>query len=388
MILISYETDRFHSHVQNYPEATEFFVQKYRMYDRRNIDGWSDFKDWVYHFRPTKRAGKPVPMARTWKKRQSPGLAKVAWGMDCLKVMKVDYRPDNKKERHPDTKVAELNGFLDDADGGLRMDISGMLKPENPWADEDDDRSPSPHGDETDPNNPKIAHHTHDVFSQRLSTYVQWVTSESRLHHPDFLSPGSRRTTTDAFDSGSTIIVFDNSESLSIEDTVVPAHGEIERIWRGPGTSYYEVAKDEEGNDDPTAHHKFAYDFIQRIVETIYNSVADCWESVLDVAWDHESILQDSIYEHPADESRAPELFRNSETWLKFSKLMSYHQECIGDVQEYIGDFRDEDENNDSDTAVFTWLRSVEQTFSRCMFRTLFSLFSVFKYSERYSNIW
>ncbi|KAK6334370.1 hypothetical protein TWF730_003583 [Orbilia blumenaviensis] len=351
-------------HVQNFPQATEFFVAKYRMHDRKNLEGWDNLKEWVYHFRPTRRAGKAVPMAKTFKKRQMPGLAKVAWGMDCLKVMKVGYRPDDKKERHPDTKVAELKGFLEDDDDEASKKPA-PLRAEDPWESEDDERSPSPHWVDTDPNNPRLAHHTHDIYSQRLSVYLQWVTNE--VHKPHFAHPNDEsRKAVDVYDGGSTVIVFDNSESLSIEDTVVPAHGEIERIWRGPGTSYYEVLTDEDGQDIlGSGDGKFSRDFIQRIIETVYNSVADCWEAVLDVAWDHESILQDSIYEHPADESRAPELFKNSETWLKFSKLMSYHLECIGDVQEYVGDFRDEDESNDSDTAVFTWLKSVEQTFLR-----------------------
>ncbi|EPS45815.1 hypothetical protein H072_120 [Dactylellina haptotyla CBS 200.50] len=354
-------------HVQNFPEAVEFLVAKYRMHDKKNIEGWDDLKEWVYHFRPTRRAGKAVPMAKTFKKRQMPGLAKVAWGMDCLKVMRVGYRPDDKKERHPDTKIAELKGFLEDGEDA-EDDSRGLFRPEDPWAEEDDERSPSPHWIETDPNNPRLAHHTHDIYSQRLSVYLQWVTHDAPKPRP-VPSDDTRRKAVDIFDPGSTVIVFDNSESLSIEDTVVPAHGEIERIWRGPGTSYYELVTDEEGQEvlqgSNAGNSKFARDFMQRIIETIYNSVADCWEAVLDVAWDHESILQDSIYEHPADESRASELFKNSETWLKFSKLMSYHVECIGDVQEYVGDFRDEDESNDSDTAVFTWLRSVEQTFLR-----------------------
>ncbi|KAK6524163.1 hypothetical protein TWF694_005824 [Orbilia ellipsospora] len=351
-------------HVQNFPEAVEFFVAKYRMHDRKNMEGWDNIKEWVYRFRPTRRAGKAVPMAKTFKKRQMPGLAKVAWGMDCLKVMRVGYRPDDKEERHPDTKIAELKGFLDEEDAD---DDARLFRPEDPWAEEEgDERSPSPHWIDTDPNNPRLAHHTHDVYSQRLSVYLQWVTNDTTKPRP-VPSDDTKRKAVDVFDNGSTIIVFDNSESLSIEDTIVPGHGEIERIWRGPGTSYYEIITDEEGQDTigGSSSSKFARDFIQRIVETIYNSVADCWEAVLDVAWDHESILQDSIFEHPADETRAPELFKNSETWLKFSKLMSYHLECIGDVQEYVGDFRDEDESNDSDTATFTWLRSVEQTFYR-----------------------
>src|SRR3954469_12982595 len=98
------------------------------MHDKRNIDGWDGFKEWVYHFRPTRRAGKPVPMAKTFKKRQMPGLAKVAWGMDCLKVMRVGYRPDDKEERHPDTKVAELKGFLESGDDAAD-DAQGLFHP-------------------------------------------------------------------------------------------------------------------------------------------------------------------------------------------------------------------------------------------------------------------
>lgn len=58
------------------------------------------------------------------------------------------------------------------------------------------------------------------------------------------------------------------------------------------------------------------------------------------------SILEDKIYEHPADESRAPELWRNQAKWLVYEKLMYGHVDAITDLQKFLveldGDTSDE----------------------------------------------
>ena len=251
-----------------------------------------------------------------------------------------------------------------------QRDAFGHFKPDNPWLTDDtaQDQAAARTPD-TDPSCPRVPHHTHDVFSQRLSVYLQWATGNVDKHHTIHPLTPAQRKPTDIFDSGATIIIFDNSASLSILDTVIPAHGEEERTWRGSGVQDYEHS-DYDPDDDlnaETHEYKFALDFIQEIIETIFHSVANCWEQVLDVSWDHTSILQDKIYDQPADESRAPELFRNAEVWLKFSKLMSFHVECVGDVQEYVGDFRDEEDTSEARVPP-TWLYGIEQAFQRCKF--------------------
>jgi hypothetical protein len=45
---------------------------------------------------------------------------------------------------------------------------------------------------------------------------------------------------------------------------------------------------------------------------------------------------EEKIYENPADESRAPELWLNSALWLKVEKLLSVQAASLTKFQEYI----------------------------------------------------
>ena len=61
---------------------------------------------------------------------------------------------------------------------------------------------------------------------------------------------------------------------------------------------------------------------MKMVLRDVLKSVVENWESVLDTCYRHLSILEDKIYEQPADESRAPELWLNSSLWMKVEKLM------------------------------------------------------------------
>lgn len=71
------------------------------------------------------------------------------------------------------------------------------------------------------------------------------------------------------------------------------------------------------------------------------------------------SILEDKIFEHPADESRAPELWRNSAKWLVYEKLMYGHQDAILDMQQHLVRL----DNDTSDEGM--WLRESPTDFER-----------------------
>jgi hypothetical protein len=45
---------------------------------------------------------------------------------------------------------------------------------------------------------------------------------------------------------------------------------------------------------------------------------------------------EDRIYENPADESRAPELWGNSNIWLKVEKLLSLQLSAVNNFKEYL----------------------------------------------------
>ena len=79
--------------------------------------------------------------------------------------------------------------------------------------------------------------HRYNVYSQRLSVYVQYAASDLQIPGPDFVSPyqgleHSSRPLEELYDNGSTIIIFDNSETRSIYDSLIPARGEWESRWR------------------------------------------------------------------------------------------------------------------------------------------------------------
>jgi len=86
------------------------------------------------------------------------------------------------------------------------------------------------------------------------------------------------------------------------------------------------------------------------IVQDIFKAVVDAWEKVLEVSWEHVSILEDAIYEQPADESRAPELWRNSAFWNRYEKLMFYHMDTMNDMRRYLGEFVDVAGDSGSET--------------------------------------
>ena len=108
----------------------------------------------------------------------------------------------------------------------------------------------------------------------------------------------------------------------------------------------------------------------------IFKALATCWDQLLDVSWEHVSILvclpcpsrtciiadrpqEEKIYEQPADESRAPELWSNLAHWLKYEKLMFYHIDIVNEMRKYLveidGDLSDEG----------LWLKESPEDFER-----------------------
>ena len=43
--------------------------------------------------------------------------------------------------------------------------------------------------------------------------------------------------------------------------------------------------------------------------------------------------LQDRIYEQPADETRAPDLWTNASNWLKVERLVTIHTNVVKEMQ-------------------------------------------------------
>jgi hypothetical protein len=91
----------------------------------------------------------------------------------------------------------------------------------------------------------------------------------------------------------------------------------------------------------------------------ILNGLATSWEKLLAKCDEHMSILvgypliventanartqEDRIYENPADESRAPELWSNSNIWLKVEKLLSFQLSAVNNFKEYLKEIATDD---------------------------------------------
>ena len=78
------------------------------------------------------------------------------------------------------------------------------------------------------------------------------------------------------------------------------------------------------------------------IIQDVFKSVTESWERLLDITNNHVSILEDKIYEEPADESRAPELWTNSSWWLKVERLVSIHSNLVKEMQMNLHDMSDQ----------------------------------------------
>lgn len=85
-----------------------------------------------------------------------------------------------------------------------------------------------------------------------------------------------------------------------------------------------------------------AVECIKLVLQDIWKSVAESWELLLDVCRLHVSILEDKIYEEPADETRAPELWTNSSMWLKLERLISIHSAVVKETQSHLRDLAGE----------------------------------------------
>lgn len=106
-------------------------------------------------------------------------------------------------------------------------------------------------------------------------------------------------------------------------------------------------------------------DCMKLIMEDVWKSIAENWENFLDACNDHVSILEDKIYEGPADETRAPELWTNSSMWLKVERLVWIHiavlKEMQGHLRDLAGELAIEDNWLESSTGDFERLSNLVQ---------------------------
>lgn len=187
--------------------------------------------------------------------------------------------------------------------------------------------------------------HGYDVYVQRISCYVQHkqLTAEPPPTDPDITSPylpesqfeGGNNDAKKEYiprlntlDNGNAILIFDNSHSGTLDETLIPPRQSWEARWRRLPFFLAFESRDLVASDDELAYH-----CTRIILEDIFKVLSGCWDTLLDLSYDHVSILEDKIYEQPADETRAPELWANSSLWLKMEKLMFLHIDIIKELK-------------------------------------------------------
>ncbi len=80
------------------------------------------------------------------------------------------------------------------------------------------------------------------------------------------------------------------------------------------------------------------------VLGDVLKALAITWRDFMDVSETHVGILEDKIYESPADESRASEIWANCNAWLKVEKLINIHVDVSKELIFRLAELIDEDE--------------------------------------------
>ncbi|MCJ1308677.1 hypothetical protein MMC25_002331 [Agyrium rufum] len=309
-------------HVQNAPWATGFLMRKFNITANDELVG-SNFGKYLKQRRKTGHGGKPFLSGKTWKTQHDPwrGISKTAFVLDYMKSYKTQNSTHARHSVETDSKLMELNYY-------------------------DDDDNPA---------------YGWDIHVQRMSCYVQHKEADPQppneldIQNP-YLSTGPQAKyvpQVESFDNGNAILIFENSESGSIEDTMIVARRQWESRWRRlPFYLAYE-------QQDVSSDDRMALLCMKMVMQDIWKCVGQTWEQFFDLTGHHISILEDKIYEQPADESRAPELWYNSSIWLKIERLMILHSDMIRECQANLREITDDEAVDD------TWLEESPGEFER-----------------------
>jgi hypothetical protein len=100
---------------------------------------------------------------------------------------------------------------------------------------------------------------------------------------------------------------------------------------------------------DDLTEDRLALECIDLVLKDIFKGLQMSWQKLLSKCEEHVDILEDKIYENPADESRAPELWTNSSQWLKLEKLISMQMSAVTETQLQMRELADTEENPKED---------------------------------------
>ncbi|GAM43725.1 hypothetical protein TCE0_060f18769 [Talaromyces pinophilus] len=348
-------------HVQNADWAIPFLMRKFNIAARHphgsgsGGDGAGDFGRYLRYKNPELRGGRPFLAGRTWKVAYDPwrGVNKTSFGVDYMKSFR-------RRSTTGGGRGAESDGDRDRRGRDRMMQLNDF-----------------------DDNDEPIC--AHDVYVQRLSCYIQHkqAPSENRLSRDDlplrkhFYPPdvyGEEDDDDDTvngipkdkleqhkqqrlrhLDNGNVIIIFDNSSSGNIDDTLIPARRDLECRWRRLPFHLAFESRDPVDDDDA----KLALNCSKAILSDIFRAVVLTWDTFLDHAVTHMTILEDKVYERPDDESRAPELWANSSAWLKVEKLVNVHGSVMQEMRARLHELTEDVDSEDN------WLEDSPADFER-----------------------
>jgi hypothetical protein len=297
-------------HVQNAPWATRYLLRKFNIDPNDDLVG-TTFGKWATYGRPQSRRGKPIPTGKTFRAQRDPwrGISRASFGCDYFE----QYARGGIKTPKTDMKMMDLNNY-DKHDVPCyssdvyvqRLSVYVQLSDDAPGQAVDPD-IPNPYDEEA-----------YEEYIRLKKHYGNVDANEQR----DKYIPKLR-----SLDNGSTIILFENSQSGSVKDTLIGARQELESKWRRL-TFYLPRHAAAPKNDD-----SLAIECMDLILGDVFRALSASWSRFFTACETHVSILEDKIYESPADESRADELWANSAVWLKVERLLYLHADMARDVR-------------------------------------------------------
>ncbi|KAK8152231.1 hypothetical protein BKA80DRAFT_286370 [Phyllosticta citrichinensis] len=324
-------------HVQNSTWAMRYLLRKYNMEHQDDLIG-SAFGHWAKFERPQQRAGKPVLNGRTFRPQRDPwrGISRCAFGFDYLRHY--DAHKYNTCSDDESVKMMELNWYdaAENPKYGCDVFVQRLSvyvqKHEGPPLDTDELDMRDPYNEEE--------YQEYMRLQRRMKT-----GREARKRHNNAYFPRP-----DDLDNSNTIIIFEQAQSRSPEDTLIQARNEIESRWR---RLPFFVKKEQRVTDQ-----QLAVECMDLVLKDVFKSLAMSWENFLRACETHVSILEDKIYDNPADESRAPELWMNSSQWLKVEKLIYLHLDIAKEARIMMKELT-------ADEGVDEWLSSVPEDFDK-----------------------
>ena len=256
-------------HVQNASWATRFLLRKF------NIDASDDlvgttFGRWARYEKPQQRGGKPVLNGKTFRAQRDPwrGISRSAFSCDYLKHYERHAIVNPPAGHRP---LMELNHYdvADQPAYGFdvyvqRMSVYVQLSDGQPGQAVDPD-IPNPYNEEA-----------YEEYQRLKRQYGNVDANE----HQDRYIPKLR-----TLDNGNTIIIFENSVSGSVKDTLIAARQELESRWRR--LTFYLRREETEFDDSLTTE---CVDFI---LKDIFKAIQYNWDLFLNACETHVGILED-----------------------------------------------------------------------------------------------